>query len=570
MAGVPYHSVDTLSRPPGAQGRVGRDLRADRRPRQVARARSSARWCASSRRARSPTTRCSSSAAKPCSPRSSRDGETASASPGWTSPPAASGARRPTATKRSRPSSSGCEPAELLVAGGSARGSRSRRRGASSARPGISMRERARALLTDQFGTLDLRGFGCDDLPLAIGAAGALLQYVRETQKTALPHITALARRSARRCAALDAATRRNLELDATSSGARIATLFALLDSHRHGHGRARAASLAQPAAHATSRNCGAATRRIGAADRRAPLRRPARTAARHRRRRAHPRARRAALGAAARPRRPARRARRAAGAARAARALDAPLLAELATRPGDARRTSHDLLQRAIAEEPPALLRDGGVIAAGYDAELDELRAIATHTDEFLLELEARERERTGIAQLKLGYNRVSGFYIEVTAQPGRARARTDYMRRQTVKNAERFITPELKSFEDKVLGARERALARERELYEAAARRSSSTELARAAGARPRRSRCARRAREPRRARRAAALDASRSSSTSRASRSTAGGTRWSSASSTSRSCPTTSARRRAPHAHRSPARTWAASPRTCARPR
>ena len=123
----------------------------------------------------------------------------------------------------------------------------------------------------------------------------------------------------------------------------------------------------------------------------------------------------------------------------------------------------------RSIAE-PAQLLRDGGVIAAGYDAELDELRAIATNTDDFLLELERRERERSGIANLKLGYNRVQGFYIEV-ARAQAERVPADYLRRQTVKSAERFITPELQSFEDKVLGARERALAREQRAVRGAA---------------------------------------------------------------------------------------------------
>ena len=124
-------------------------------------------------------------------------------------------------------------------------------------------------------------------------------------------------------------------------------------------------------------------------------------------------------------------------------------------------------LLARAIAEEPSAILRDGDVIATGYDAALDQLRRIATNTDEFLLDLEKKERERSGIAQLKLGYNRVQGFFIEIP----RAHAEkvpTDYLRRQTVKSAERFITPELKKFEDEVLGARDKALAREKELYE------------------------------------------------------------------------------------------------------
>ncbi len=147
--------------------------------------------------------------------------------------------------------------------------------------------------------------------------------------------------------------------------------------------------------------------------------------------------------------------------------AFDSPRLAEL--RAGIGEHTGeHALLQSAIDLEPAQLLRDGGVIAPGHDPELDRLRTIAGNTDGFLAELEQRERERTGIAGLKLGYNRVQGFFIEVTRAQAE-RVPDDYLRRQTVKSAERFITPELKQFEDQVLGARERALARERELYEA-----------------------------------------------------------------------------------------------------
>jgi DNA mismatch repair protein MutS len=147
--------------------------------------------------------------------------------------------------------------------------------------------------------------------------------------------------------------------------------------------------------------------------------------------------------------------------------AHDAALIVKLAAAVGG-HAEELALLQRAVAAEPAAMVRDGGVIAPGYDAELDELRLIATDTDAFLLELEARERERTGLAQLKLGFNRVQGFFIELPRSQA-AQVPPDYLRRQTVKNAERFITPELKGFEDKVLGARERSLARERELWEA-----------------------------------------------------------------------------------------------------
>ena len=138
------------------------------------------------------------------------------------------------------------------------------------------------------------------------------------------------------------------------------------------------------------------------------------------------------------------------------------PPHADLAPRP-----ELHDLLRRAIVATPPPLLREGGVIAAGYDAALDELRSIATGADNHLLELEERERRRTGLTQLKVGYNRVQGYYIELPRSQSE-RAPADYLRRQTVKNAERYITPELKQFEDKVLGSRDRALAREREIFD------------------------------------------------------------------------------------------------------
>ena len=145
---------------------------------------------------------------------------------------------------------------------------------------------------------------------------------------------------------------------------------------------------------------------------------------------------------------------------------LDSPALLDLATRAGTY-PDIHALLVRAIVEQPPPILREGGVIAIGYDAELDELQRISEHSDQYLLDLEARERERSGIANLRLGYNRVQGYYIEINRSLA-DRVPPDYHRRQTVKNAERYITPELKEFEDKVLSARDRALAREKQLYD------------------------------------------------------------------------------------------------------
>src|SRR5271166_4830462 len=146
--------------------------------------------------------------------------------------------------------------------------------------------------------------------------------------------------------------------------------------------------------------------------------------------------------------------------------AMQSPLLRQLTAELGLHAR-EHALLERAVVASPPHFLRDGGVLAPGYDAELDELRLLGSDTEKFLLDLERQERERTGLSSLKLGFNRVQGFFIEVSRSQA-DRVPPDYLRRQTVKSAERFITPELKSFEDKVLGARDRALAREKSLYE------------------------------------------------------------------------------------------------------
>jgi len=324
----------------------------------------------------------------------------------------------------------------------------------------------ASRLLTDQLGTLDLRGFGADELPLAIGAAGALLQFVRDTQRTALPHVRALRVEEQGEALILDAATRRNLELEASQGGNERATLLATLDTTATGMGaRALRRWLGRP-----TTNRGLLRRRYQAiaallgARGFEPLRALfagvgdlERVLARVALRTARPRdlvQLRNALAAV-----PPLRA--------ALAAVDSPLLQELHGDTAD-HASEHALLASAVAAEPSTFLRDGDVIASGHDPQLDELRRISTHTDEFLLELELRERERSGIQALKLAYNRVSGFYIEIPrAQAERVPA--DYLRRQTVKSAERFITPELKSFEDKVLGARDKALAREKELYEA-----------------------------------------------------------------------------------------------------
>ncbi len=363
------------------------------------------------------------------------------------------------------------KPAELLVPEDHAReladvGSNLMTSGAQRVRPPWHFEfASASRLLTDQLGTLDLRGFGADDLPLGIAAAGALLQYVRETQKTALPHITSLAVEERGDSLQLDAATRRNLEIDASLSGPDSATLFALLDATVTAMGsRNLRRWLNGPLTNQQElRRRFQAIALLVDARRFEALREPLRAIGDVERilsrvalRSARPRdltALRASLAALPPLRQSLAR-------------IEAPLIAELTASMGD-HADVVKLLQEAIAEEPSVMLRDGDVIAAGYDAELDELRRIATHTDEFLLELERRERDRSGIPSLRLSYNRVSGFFIEVNRSQA-DNVPKDYIRRQTVKNAERFITPELKSFEDKVLGAREKALAREREIYD------------------------------------------------------------------------------------------------------
>ena len=323
----------------------------------------------------------------------------------------------------------------------------------------------ASRLLTDQLGTLDLKGFGADELPLAISAAGALLQYVRDTQKAAVPHIRALTVEERTDALIIDATTRRNLELDGNLSGNPDATVLASIDSCVTSMGsrqlrrwlnrpltdqallNTRYHALAALIERRRFESLREQLRGIGDVER---------ILARVALRSARPRdltALRVSLGAIP-------------GVREGLANIDSPLLHEM-----HARSLDHadvvDLLTRAIATEPSTFVRDGDVIAAGYDADLDELRRISTHTDEFLLELERRERERSGIAGLKLGFNRVQGFFIEISRKDAE-RAPKDYLRRQTVKSAERFITPELKSFEDKVLGARDRALAREKEIYE------------------------------------------------------------------------------------------------------
>ena len=326
----------------------------------------------------------------------------------------------------------------------------------------------ARAL-TEQFQVRDLAGFGCADKPLAISAAGGLLAYVRETQKSALPHLRSISTEERDEALIMDPATRRNLELDESLAGAPELTLAGIFDRtatpmggrtlrrwlHRplrdRGILRARyqaVSTLLDDARHAALAE---SLRSIGDLER---------ILARIALRSARPRdlaQLRAALAAL-----PALRRTLDATGAQAGSSLLAQLAGELSDHDDE-----HALLARALVESPPHVLRDGGVICAGYDSELDELRLLGSNTEQFLLDLERRERERSGLSSLKLGFNRVQGFFIEVSRSQA-AKVPAEYLRRQTVKSAERFITPELKAFEDKVLGARDRSLAREKELYE------------------------------------------------------------------------------------------------------
>jgi len=325
--------------------------------------------------------------------------------------------------------------------------------------------ESATRMLCSQFQTRDLSGFGCAEFPRGLAAAGALLQYVSDTQKTALPHLHSITIERHDDAVIMDGPTRRNLELEDSLTGHPQHTLAGVMDTCQSTMGsrllrrwiqrplRNVEIRLARYQAIATIIDSGltadlqGALRGIGDIER--ILSRVALRSARPRDL--------AQLGLAL---------ARLPDIAGLLHETDSPLLQTLQTQISAHPRV-RELLDRAIIDNPPMLIRDGGVIAAGYDDELDDLRAIAENADQFLLDLEAREKASTGIPTLKLGYNRVHGYYIEISkAQAHKAPA--DYVRRQTLKGAERYITPELKKFEDKVLSARERALNREKSLYD------------------------------------------------------------------------------------------------------
>ena len=323
----------------------------------------------------------------------------------------------------------------------------------------------ARRLLTSQLGTHDLKGFGCDNLSAAIAAAGCLLQYARETQCTRLHHIHTLQTEQQDDAVIIDATSRRNLELDTNLAGGHEHTLFWIMDKtatpmgarllrrwiHRplrhHETLRQRQHAISMLMENRAHQGIYPLLRRIGDIER---------CLARIALKSARPRdiaMLRNGLGILP-------------SLCAAIKDFDSPLLHSLTQQinhyPG-----LFELLTRAIAETPPVLIRDGGVIADGYDAELNELRALTQNAGQFLTELELRERLRTSISTLRVNYNRVHGYYIEVSRAQS-DKVPDDYIRRQTLKGAERYVTPELKAFEEKALSARERALAREKVLYD------------------------------------------------------------------------------------------------------
>jgi DNA mismatch repair protein MutS len=325
----------------------------------------------------------------------------------------------------------------------------------------------AKRLLCEQFKVASLSGFGAEGLRPAIAAAGALLQYAQATQSGNLPHLRALTVELEGSYLGLDLATRRNLELTETLRGQPSPTLFSLLDNCVTSMGSRQL----RHALHHPLRERDIPAARHGAVE--ALLEDYGRMAGEVRRElREIADIERIAGRIALRNARP-----RDLASLRQSLARLAALRAPLPDSPSPLLDTLYadleipvatlDLLTRAIAPEPAAQIRDGGAIANGYDADLDELRSLNDNCGAYLVDMEIRERERSGISSLKVEFNKVHGFYIEVT-HANTDKIPDDYRRRQTLKNAERYITPELKAFEDKALSAQERALAREKLLYE------------------------------------------------------------------------------------------------------
>ncbi len=356
-------------------------------------------------------------------------------------------------------------PAELLIAEDSALALPPAQVGVRELPPWHFDPDSAGRALCEHFQTRDLSGFEGMDLPAVRAAAGALLGYIRDTQRSALPHLASLRMERHDDSLHLDATTRRHLELETHPSGRDERSLLGLLDECVTPAGsRMLRRWLRRPL-----RQSPALGDRHDLIESllqqrtQGPLREQLRGSADVERI-----ASRIALGSA--------RPRDLSGLRRTLQRLP-ELLQTLSTLDLPAAQSLLEglqgledwcaLLERALVEEPPLLIRDGGVLGDGYDAELAQLRELSRGADAFLTELESREREATGITTLKVAYNRVHGYFLEVPRSQS-AKAPAHWTRRQTVKHAERYICEELKTYEDRVLGARERALAREKALYD------------------------------------------------------------------------------------------------------
>lgn len=325
--------------------------------------------------------------------------------------------------------------------------------------------ETALRLLCEQMGTLDLQGFGIPTADETVAAAGALIEYARSTQRNALPHIRSLHVHEQAQTVLLDAATRRNLELEHSLSGDDTLTLAGVLDRcgtpmgsrlmRRWMQSPLRDNAILESRFDAVAHLTGSSERRqlSGTLGNISDLQR---ILSRIALRSARPRDL-SNLGAGL---------SRVPELAQLINTSKTKSLLEITIELGNPKPQS-DLLTAAIIETPPMLIRDGGVIKPGYDDALDELRGLRDNANQFLADLEQRERETTGIATLKVGYNRVHGYFIEISKGQS-DKAPDHYTRRQTLKGAERYITPELKKFEDKILSASEKALSREKALYE------------------------------------------------------------------------------------------------------
>ncbi|MEH6504266.1 MAG: DNA mismatch repair protein MutS [Cycloclasticus sp.] len=324
----------------------------------------------------------------------------------------------------------------------------------------------ATRLLNKQFGTQDLRGFGCEKMPLAISAAGALLHYLKGTHQASLPHLQSIKVIRQTDFITLDESTRQHLELDYHPSGNINFTLLGLLNRCKTSMG----ARLLRRWIHLPLRQQATIQQRYLAIEQ---LQLPnhlediqsslkltgdiERITSRI-----------ALLTARPRDLVVLKQTLQALPSIQSTLSkLDAPRLKTLSEQTGQ-HQDLYQLLEKAVVENPPVLIRDGGVIADGYDIKLDDFRNVSANADQFLLDLEQNEREKSQLNTLKINYNRVHGYYIEIPRSQA-DKVPEHFIRKQTLKNVERYITPELKVFEEKVLHAKEQALAHEKELYHA-----------------------------------------------------------------------------------------------------